>query len=134
MKTKALLAAIAVAELATGIGLLFVPSSIVELLLGRPLSPGVPLVVGRVAGIALIAIGLICWLEKTTLRGGSPKGLLIGLLTYNGAIAALLMHSYMTYDMNGIGLWPVVALHFVFAFWLVACLRFHLGVQGRSAR
>ena len=134
MKTKTLLTAIAFAEFSTGIGMLFVPSVIVELLLGQPLSTGVSFVVGRVAGIALIAIGLICWMEKAPTRGGSPTGLLIGLLTYNGAVAVLLIHSYMAYGMNGVGLWPVVAVHLVFALWLVACLRFHHGKQERSAR
>jgi hypothetical protein len=123
MKTTPLLIAIAVAELATGVGLLVVPSTVVELLLGQPLDPGAPLVVGRVAGIALIAIGLMCWLEKTSTRGGSLTGLLIGLLVYNGAVPVLLVHSYMTLGTNGIGLWPVVALHFVFTALLAACLR-----------
>ena len=123
MKTKALLTSIAVAELATGFGLLLAPSAIAELLLGHPLGWGVPLVVGRVAGLALTAIGLICWLEKTSNRGGSPTGLLIGLLTYNGAVPALLIHSYLVYGMGGIGLWPAVVLHLVFVVWLSACLR-----------
>jgi hypothetical protein len=122
MKTKALLAAIAVAELATGVGLLLIPSTVVALLLGSPLGSGVPLVVGRVAGLALIVIGLICWLEKTSNRGGSPSGLLIGLLIYNGAVPVLLVHSYFVYGIGGIGLWPAVVLHLVFAAWLTACL------------
>jgi hypothetical protein len=127
MKMKALLTAIAVAELATGVGLLLAPSTVAALLLGHPLGSGVPLVVGRVAGLALVAIGLICWLEKTSNRGGSPTGLLIGLLIYNGAVPVLLVHSYLVYGIGGIGLWPVVVLHLVFAAWLAACLR-----RGRS--
>ena len=134
MKAKTLLAAIAIAELATGIGLLVAPSTIVELLLGHPLSPGEPLVVGRVAGIALIAIGLMCWLERSSIRGGPSTGLLIGLLAYNSAIPVLLVHSYITYRTNGIGLWPVVALHLAIAFLLAACLRFHFGARGRPAQ
>jgi hypothetical protein len=125
MKTKALLTAIAVAELVTGVGLLLAPSTVVELLLGSPLGSGVPLVVGRVAGLALIAIGLICWLERAGNRGGSPTGLLIGLLSYNVAVPVLLVHSYVSYRTDGIGLWPAVALHLAFAIWLAACLRFH---------
>jgi hypothetical protein len=132
MKTKTLLTAIAIAELATGIGLLLAPSSVVELLLGDPLSPdpmspGVAIGVARVAGVALIAIGIICWLEKASTRSGSPTALLIGMLTYNGAVAAVLIHSFVVYGTNGIGLWPAVILHLVFALWLAVCLRFHAG-------
>jgi hypothetical protein len=48
-----------IAELAAGLGLLVAPATVVELLLGQPLGSGAPLVVGRVAGIALVAIGLM---------------------------------------------------------------------------
>jgi hypothetical protein len=123
MKTKPLLAAIAAAELATGLGLLVAPAAVVELLLGQPLDPGVPLVVGRVAGIALVAIGLMCWLQKSSTLEGSLSGLLIGLLVYNGAVPVLLVYSYMTYGTNGLGLWPVVALHLMFTVLLAASLR-----------
>jgi hypothetical protein len=123
MKTKPLLVAIAAAELAAGLGLLVAPATVVALLLGQPLDPGVSLVVGRVAGIALAAIGLMCWLQKSSTLEGSLTGLLIGLLVYNGAVAVLLIYSYMTYGTNGLGLWPVVALHLVFTVLLAASLR-----------
>lgn len=123
MKTKPLLAAIAVAELGAGLGLLVAPAIVVELLLGQPLGPGVALVVGRVAGIALLAIGLMCWLQKSSTLGGSLTGLLIGLLVYNSAVAVLLIYSFMTYGTNGLGLWPVVVLHLTFAVLLATSLR-----------
>jgi len=123
MKIKPLLTAIAIAELGAGLGLLVAPATVVELLLGQPLGPGAPLVVGRVAGIALVAIGLMCWLERSNTRGGSLTGLLIGLLVYNGAVPVLLVYSYVSYAMNGLGLWPVVALHLVFTVLLAASLR-----------
>jgi hypothetical protein len=133
VKTKTLLTAIAIAELATAIGLLLAPSTVVELLLGHPLETGVPVVVARVAGTALIAIGLICWLERESSRGGSPTAVLIGLLTYNAAIPALLIHSYVVDGTHGIGLWPVVVLHLAFALWLAACIRFPYAARGPSA-
>lgn len=133
MKTRSLLTAIAAVELATGIGLLLSPTTVVELLLGEGLSTGVPLVVGRIAGVALISIGLICWLERVNNRGGSTAGLLIGLLVYNGAIPVLLVHSYAAYNTGAIALWPAVVLHLAFALWLAACLRFHFATHRRSA-
>jgi hypothetical protein len=125
MKTKALLAAIAATELVAGIGLLLVPSVVAELLVGQPLGAGASLVVGRVAGTALIAIGLVCWLEIMRPRAGSPTGLLIGLLAYNVVVPLLLVHSYIANQTSGIGTWPTVALHLAFALWIVACLRLH---------
>ena len=49
----------AVAEAATGLGLLIVPSLVGQLLLGEQLA-GVAIPVARVAGIALIALGIAC--------------------------------------------------------------------------
>jgi hypothetical protein len=118
----------------TGIGLLVATSSVVELLLGAPLGTGVPVVVGRVAGTALIGLGLICWLERVNNRGGSPASVLIGLLTYNVAIPVLLIHSYVVDGSRGIGLWPVVVLHLAFAVWLAACIRHPVPARGPAAR
>src|ERR1700761_4757604 len=67
----------AVAEAATGLALLIVPSLVGQLLLGEQLT-GVALPVARVAGIALIALGIACW----------PGPRLLGMLTY-GALVTL---------------------------------------------
>ena len=50
----------AVAEAATGLALLIVPSLVGQLLLGEDLT-GVAIPVARVAGIALIGLGIACW-------------------------------------------------------------------------
>ena len=50
----------AVGEGATGLALLIVPSLVGQLLLGEHLA-GVAIPVARVAGIALIALGIACW-------------------------------------------------------------------------
>ena len=50
----------AVAEAATGMALLIVPSLIGQLLLGEHLI-GIAIAVARVAGIALIGLGVACW-------------------------------------------------------------------------
>ncbi len=64
----------AVAEAATGLALLIVPSLVGQLLLGEELT-GVAIPVARVAGIALIALGIACW----------PGPPLVGMLTYSAA-------------------------------------------------
>ena len=49
-----------VGEAATGLALLIIPSLVGQLLLGEDLT-GVAVPVARVAGIALIALGIACW-------------------------------------------------------------------------
>ena len=67
----------AVVEAATGMALLIVPSLVGRLLFGGDLT-GVAIPVARVAGIALIALGVACW----------PGPPLVGMLTY-GALVTL---------------------------------------------
>ena len=57
---KSALAFAAIGEAATGLALLIAPSLVGQLLLGEQLS-GVAMPVARVAGIALIALGIACW-------------------------------------------------------------------------
>ena len=54
---KQLLTLVAIAEGATGVALMVVPTLVGQLLLGAELS-GVAAVVGRVAGIALFVLGI----------------------------------------------------------------------------
>ena len=56
---KRVLALAAVSEAATGVALLLAPSLVGQLLLGVELN-GAAAIVARVAGIALIALGLAC--------------------------------------------------------------------------
>jgi hypothetical protein len=91
----------AVGEAATGLALLIVPSLVGQLLLGEELG-GVAIPVARVAGIALIALGIACW-------PGPPR---IGMLTYS--TLATLYLAYLGFGgSSGILLWPAVVLHVI---------------------
>jgi hypothetical protein len=72
------------------------------LLLGEQLT-GVAIPVARVAGIALIALGIACW-------PGSP---LIGMLTYGALVMIYLAYLGFAGGLSGILLWPAVVLHVV---------------------
>ena len=95
----------AVAEAATGLALLVVPALVGQLLLGAELT-GVAVTVARVAGIALIALGIACW----------PGTALVGMLTYSAAVTLYL--AYIGFMGSGILLWPAVVLHALLTFLL----------------
>lgn len=119
--TKLLLVVTAVLELATGIAMLIAPSFVAELLLGAGLDSPESMVVARVAGAAIVSIGLTCWLSKD---GGGPRtGLVVGLLAYNVSIPVLFIHAAVAERMHGVALWPATVLHSVLAIWCIACLR-----------
>jgi hypothetical protein len=100
---KKLLVLAAVSEAATGLALLLVPSLVGRLLLGVELS-GVSVVIGRVTGIALVALGVACWPGRTAL---------CGMLTYNVLTTLYLLFLGIRGQWVGSLLWPVVLLHAV---------------------
>jgi hypothetical protein len=101
MKTALVLAA--AAEAATGVALLVVPSLVGYLLLGEQLA-GVAVPVARVAGIALIALGIACW----------PGPPLIGMLAYRAMVTLYLAYLGLAAGLSGVLLWPAVILHILF--------------------
>ena len=122
MRPKALLLTVGIAELGTGAALLLLPAWVVGLLLGQALDSALAFVIARVAGSALIAIGLTCCLEAPARLATVPVALLVGLLAYNVAVAAVLMHARFVEGLGGIALWPVAVAHLAFAVWCVRCL------------
>ena len=90
----------AVAEAATGLALLIVPSVVGQLLLGVELT-GVAIPVARVTGIALIGLGVSCW-------PGPPS---LAMLVYSAAVTLYLSYVAVAEGFTGVMLWPAVALH-----------------------
>ena len=100
------LAISAIAELATGIALIAVPAVVVSLLLA-PVTSATVVPVARVAGIALIALGLACWPG----RHGAGNAAFRALLIYNLLVAAYFAYLGAIQHLGGLLLWPVVGLH-----------------------
>jgi hypothetical protein len=97
----------AVAEAATGMALLIVPSLVGQLLLGEELT-GVAIPVARVTGIALIGLGIACW-------PGPPR---VGMLIYSALVALYLAYLGFAGGLTGIFLWPAAALHAILSVFL----------------
>ena len=114
---KRVLPAAAIAEAATGAALLIVPSLVGRLLLGEDLA-GAAIPVARVAGIALIGLGVACW----------PGPPLVGMLLYSAGVTLYLAYLGFAVGLSATLLWPAVGLH--------ASLpaRFAYGLTGRHLR
>lgn len=107
----------AIIEAATGLGLLALPSVVVQLLLGSPLDTSAALILGRVAGAALLALGVACWLASNDAQSRAAGGLVVAMLLYNVAVAAVLAYAGLGLGLHGVALWPAVILHAVMAVW-----------------
>jgi len=104
----------AVSEAATGVALLIVPSLVGRLLLGEELT-GIAIPVARVAGIALIALGLACWPGKEPNRTAS-----LAMLTYNLLVALYFFYLGLHGEGVGVLLWPAAVLHGILTILLAA--------------
>ena len=111
------LAFAAISEAATGLALLIAPSLVGQLLLGERLSD-VATPVARVAGIALIALGIACWPRWPPLPG---------MLVYSGAVTLYLAHLGFAGGLSGVLLWPAVVLHLILTAFLM-----HSALQSRN--
>ena len=118
------LAIAAIAEVATGLALLLVPSPVGRLLLGAELT-GVSIPVARVTGIALIALGIACWPGLTAL---------CGMLTYSVMATAFLAYVAIRGHWVGPLLWPAVVLHAVVAILLARAWLMRPKAGGRNSQ
>ena len=100
---KSLLILAAVSETLTGLILFVYPPVVIRLLFGSEIA-GAGVLVCRIAGISLIALGAACWPE------GKMVTAFLGMLTY-GILAALYLVYVGVNGGAGILLWPAVTAH-----------------------
>ncbi len=117
-----LLAIAAAGEAITGLALLVFPSIVVRLFLGSEIAAA-GIVISRLAGIALIALGIACW------PGGGASRALCGILTYNALATVYLACLGVRGEWPGPLLWPAVGLHV-----LLTILLTRMWFDGRGER
>jgi hypothetical protein len=117
MVARKLLIVTALAETPIGLMLLVSPPLVAGLLLGASLDAPAALIVGRIAGAALLALGVACWLARDDGASLALRGLIAAMLLYNCAAVAVLAHTGAVVGLVGVLMWPAVALHAALAVW-----------------
>ncbi len=105
-----LLVLAAAGEAATGLVLLVYPPIVTRLLFGAEIA-NAGIVMSRIAGMSLIALGLACWPHQDA--GNSTTHALQGMLSYSLLVTLYLGYLGATGEWAGILLWPAVAVHAV---------------------
>ena len=95
-------------EAATGVALFLAPAVVLRLLFGD-VELGLGKSVGRVAGLALLSLGVACWPRQSPHRSAD-----VAMLLYNAGTVALLFVMGLQGQQVGIALWPGVILHLCF--------------------
>ena len=134
MVAKKLLIVIALAETGVGLTLLVSPPLVAGLLLGVSLDVPAALIVGRIAGAALLALGGACWLARDDGPSLARRGVIAAMLLYNCAAGAVLASAGAGARLVGVLMWPAVALHAALAVWCIICLRSGVGERVERVR
>jgi hypothetical protein len=120
--TTYLLTVTALVEVAAGLALLVIPSVVISLVIGAGQPSPDALVIGRLGGASLLAIGVACWIAHRDTGSPSQRGLLFGALVYNVGAVAVLAYAGSRLAMAGALLWPAVVLHAGLTAWCLVCL------------
>jgi hypothetical protein len=100
-----------VSEALTGLILLVYPPIVIRLLFDSEIA-GASVLMSRLAGMGLIALGVACWPDRNSLRA------FFGMLTFS-LLAALYLVYLGVIGGAGILLWPAVAVHAALSILLV---------------
>jgi hypothetical protein len=103
MRDKALALA-ALAEAGTGLILIASPPIVVRLLFSAEIA-GAGFIMSRLAGSALVGLGVACWPGAGALRAT------YGMLTYSVLAMLYLIHIGVRGEAVGLLLWPAVVVH-----------------------
>ena len=117
MAARSLLIVMALVEAPTGVLLLLAPAVVAGLLLGAPLDEPVTVIIARIAGAALLAAGVACWMAREDGSSRAGRGLITAMLLYNAVAVTVLASAGAAQGLAGILMWPTVALHAGLALW-----------------
>lgn len=109
-------------ESGTGLALIFVPVVVVSLLLQAPLDGIAALTLARIAGAALTALAIACWLARKNPGSAAARGLILAMVLYNLGAVLVLGYAGVQSQVVGILLWPAVIIHLVMTVWCVLAL------------
>ena len=104
----------ALMEVGAGVALLVVPSLVLDLVLGVSGSQ-TGSAIARLAGVALVSLGVACWRARHDRGSAASHGLVSGLLIYNAGVVVIVLSG--SFGALTPPLWAAVVLHGAMTVW-----------------
>jgi hypothetical protein len=106
-------------EVGTGLLLFIIPEFVVNLIMGSGLEGASAPAIVRIAGAALLALGVACWFARSDAGSTAGLGLIKAMALYNLGVVLVLAVAGSQMATVGILLWPAVIVHAAMAAWCV---------------
>jgi apolipoprotein N-acyltransferase len=127
---KAFFITTAALEAGAGVAMVLFPLQAVSLLLGPDAAGPGAIPIEKVAGCALVALALLCWLARNDAQSAAARGIVWGMTIYNLGVIAVLCNFALTpvaqtqVQLQSVSmlLWPAVVLHAFMSTWCGLCL------------
>jgi hypothetical protein len=97
-------------EILAGVPALITPAPVVSLLLGSPLD-SIGVVLARLFGAGVFALGLACLKARDDVRSPAGLAVSIGITSYNVLAAVVLLWAAAGLSLGGLLLWGAGILH-----------------------
>lgn len=115
--TNALLMASSLVEVGAGLVLCLIPLEAVRLLTGEAFDGVAVATIARIAGAAVIGLGIACFWGRSNRDASEATGLLLAMSFYNAAAVGIFALAGTVGGLKGQMLWPAVLLHSVMLLW-----------------
>lgn len=126
---KSLLIASTIIELGAGLGLLCFPALAVTLLTGESIGPPATLIVVRLGGAGLFALGVACGIPLFDKELRGARSAVTAMLFYNILAACVLACGGLAHGLHAPVLWAAAVLHSVMT---ICCMRqLAIGTENR---
>ncbi len=112
---RQLLTIAAAVESLAGLAFRLAPEVIIVFLLGAKRRFSLPALLGRVCGVALMALGIACWGARTDSGSAARSGTLKAITFYNAGAGLLLVLFAAIGKTGGIVLWSFGVFHLALA-------------------
>jgi len=97
-------------EILAGLATLITPAPVVSLLLGSPLDP-IGVVLARLFGAGVFALGLACLKARDDVRSPAGLAVSVGITSYNVLAAVVLLWTAAGSGLGGLLLWGAGIAH-----------------------